>query len=240
MTNTMQPKKSKQKIYFSEETENAIISYNSTADEHIRNKIYNQYIHYAFDKLVENTIHTYKFYYFDVPYEDVKQEVISFLIEKIHRYQKENGKAFSFFSIVAKHYLIAHNNNNYYLQQKRRDVESIDSERNVINEFIKENYNEDRHDFMDEFVLFLEKYMDELFIKYIDLQIADAVKDLFKSRKNIENYNKKALYILIRERTNAKTQQITSVINKIKKYYIQLYSIYNEHGTISNISMDDL
>jgi hypothetical protein len=233
-------KKSKQKIYFSQDTEDAIILYNSTSDEHIKNKIYNDKIRYSFDKLVENTIHTYKFYYFDVPYEDVKQEVVSFLIEKIHRYDKINGKAFSFFSVVAKNYLIANNNANYYYRQKKSDVESIDSERNVINEYIKENFNEERHDFIDEFVIFLEKYLNNLFIKKNEIEIADAVKDLFKNRINIENYNKKTLYILIRERTNAKTQQITSVINKIKVYYIKLYSIYTENGTISNITMDDL
>jgi hypothetical protein len=233
-------KKSKQKIYFSQDTEDAIILYNNTSDEHIKNKIYNDKIRYSFDKLVENTIHTYKFYYFDVPYEDVKQEVVSFLIEKIHRYDKINGKAFSFFSVVAKNYLIANNNANYYYRQKKSDVESIDSERNVINEYIKENFNEERHDFIDEFVIFLEKYLNNLFIKKNELEIADAVKDLFKNRSNIENYNKKTLYILIRERTNAKTQQITSVINKIKVYYIKLYSIYTESGTISNITMDDL
>ena len=38
---------------------------------------------YPFDKLVENIIHTFKFYHFDVPYEDVKHEVVAFLNEKI-------------------------------------------------------------------------------------------------------------------------------------------------------------
>ena len=36
----------------------------------------------AFEKLAENIIHTFKFYYFDVPSEDVKHEVVSFLYIK--------------------------------------------------------------------------------------------------------------------------------------------------------------
>lgn len=233
-------KRTKKKVYFSQDTENAIVLYNNTQDIHIRNVIYNDHIHAAFDKLAENIIHTFKFYHFDVSHEDVKQEVISFLIEKINKYSQDKGKAFSYFSIVAKNYLIAHNNNNYYLKQKKRDVSTIDTERNVVNEYARSKHNEETHDFTDEFVTFLENNIEKLFIKQKDIEIADAVKDLFKHRENIENYNKKALYILIRERTNGKTQNITLVINEIKNIYIKLYSLFKESGNIKHITVDDL
>ena len=51
------------KNYFTQETEDAIVLYNTTEDIMARNKIYNQKIKYAFFKLTENIIHTYKFYY---------------------------------------------------------------------------------------------------------------------------------------------------------------------------------
>lgn len=236
----MRKKKTKQKVYFSQDTENAIVLYNNTEDEDLKNSIYNKHIHAAFDKLAENIIHTFKFYHFDVSHEDVKQEVISFLIEKINKYSQDKGKAFSYFSIVAKNYLIAHNNNNYYLKQRKRDVTAIDSERNIVNEYARAKQNEESHDFTEEFVFFLEKNIDKIFIKQKDMEVADAVKDLFKNRENIENYNKKALYILIRERTNVKTQNITAVINSIKKIYMKLYSIFNETGSIKNVTVNDL
>lgn len=236
----MSRRKTKQKVYFSQDTENAIVLYNNTENESEKNIIYNNHIHAAFDKLAENIIHTFKFYNFDVSHEDVKQEVISFLIEKINKYSQDKGKAFSYFSIVAKNYLIAHNNNNYYLKQKKRDVSAIDSERNIVNEYARAKQNEETYDFTEEFIFFLEKNIDKIFIKQKDMEIADAVKDLFKNRENIENYNKKALYILIRERTNVKTQNITAVINTIKKIYLQLYVIFNETGSIKNLTMEDL
>jgi hypothetical protein len=236
----MNKRKPKQKVYFSQDTENAIVLYNNTENESEKNIIYNKHIHAAFDKLAENIIHTFKFYNFDVSHEDVKQEVISFLIEKINKYSQDKGKAFSYFSIVAKNYLIAHNNNNYYLKQKKRDVSAIDSERNIVNEYARAKQNEETYDFTEEFIFFLEKNIDKIFIKQKDMEIADAVKDLFKNRENIENYNKKALYILIRERTNVKTQNITAVINTIKKIYLQLYVVFNETGSIKNLTMDDL
>lgn len=233
-------RRKKQKVYFSQDTENAIVLYNNTTDEELKNSIYTNQIHAAFDKLAENIIHTFKFYHFDVSHEDVKQEVISFLIEKINKYSQDKGKAFSYFSIVAKNYLIAHNNNNYYLKQKKRDVSTIDSERNIVNEYARAKQNEETYDFTEEFINFLEKNIDKIFIKQKDMEVADAVKDLFKNRQNIENYNKKALYILIRERTNVKTQNITAVINTIKRIYLQLYLIFSETGSIKNITLDDL
>jgi hypothetical protein len=236
----MSRRKTKQKVYFSQDTENAIVLYNNTENESEKNIIYNNHIHAAFDKLAENIIHTFKFYNFDVSHEDVKQEVISFLIEKINKYSQDKGKAFSYFSIVAKNYLIAHNNNNYYLKQKKRDVSAIDSERNIVNEYARSKQNEEAYDFTEEFIYFLEKNIDKIFIKQKDMEIADAVKDLFKNRENIENYNKKALYILIRERTNVKTQNITAVINTIKKIYLQLYVVFSETGSIKTLTMDDL
>lgn len=238
---TKQPvKRKKQKRYFNEDTENAIVLYNNTESYAEKNLIYDQYIHRAFDKLAENLIHTFKFYHFDVPHEDVKQEVISFLIEKIGKYSQDKGKAFSYFSIVGKNYLIANNNSNYYLKQKKRDVEQIDLERNVVNEHAKSTFNEEIYDFTEEFVEYLEKNIDKIFMKQKDIEVADAVKDLFKNRQNIENYNKKALYILIRERTNVKTQNITNVINIIKELYLKLYSIFRDSGDIKNVKVEDL
>ena len=96
------PRKAKKKQYFTQETENAIIRYNNSKDPVIRNRIYNEHIKTPFEKLAENIIHTFKFYYFDVPSEDVKHEVVSFLYMNMHKFTEGKGKAFSYFSIVAK------------------------------------------------------------------------------------------------------------------------------------------
>ena len=101
------PKKRRKrsKRYFTKITEIAINAYNGCDDNQLKNKIYNRFIHYPFDKLAENVIHTYKTYYFDVPYEDVKASVVAFLNEKIHKFNGENGRAFSYFTVVARNYL---------------------------------------------------------------------------------------------------------------------------------------
>ena len=80
MSKTATPVKKKKKTkhyYFNQTTENAIIRYNKTDDAALKNTIYKEHISYPFDKLAENIIHTFKFYYFDVPSEQVKHEVVS-------------------------------------------------------------------------------------------------------------------------------------------------------------------
>lgn len=237
-TELVKPKK--QKAYFTEKTENAIVRYNNSEDATEKNIIYCTEIHAAFDKLAENLIHTFKFYNFDIEYEDVKHEVVTFLVEKINKYSPEKGKAFSYFSIVGKNYLIANNNYNYHYFKKITQIDAIDTERSVINEILRENVKEEKSDFFDLFVQYFDMNVDKLFTKQRDLEIADAVIDLFRHRQNIENFNKKALYILIRERTNVKTQNVTSTINKIKKIYSNLYHHYNNNVDILTIEAKEV
>ena len=90
----MPRKKAKSRMYFTQTTENAIIRYNGSKDSFLRNKIYNEHIAYAFDKLAENIIHTFKFYYFDVDSESVKHEVVAFLVLNMHKYDPTKGRAF--------------------------------------------------------------------------------------------------------------------------------------------------
>ena len=228
-------KKKNSKNYFTEETENAIVEYNLTTSSHDRNKIYEQHIKYPFDKLAENIIHTFKFYHFDIPYEDVKHEVVAFLNEKIDKYTQGKGKAFSYFSIVAKNYLINHNNNNYNRFKNTDALEAVDARRSVVNELIRETDVEHKREFMDVFVEYIDSNINSLFKTKEEIQVADSILELFKQRHNIEEYNKKALYILIRERTGMRTQYITKIVNQLKRMYFLLYEDYKITGNINPV-----
>jgi hypothetical protein len=236
----METKRKKQNIYFTQDTENAIIEYIKCEDKDLRNKIYTEKIHPAFYKMAEIMIHRFKFYNFDVSHEDVKHEVVTFLHEKIDKYKEGNGKAFSYFSIVAKNYLIAENNKNYYQYKKKYDVETIDRERNVVNEHLRSEFIDEQSDFINIFVNLMEKYLPLIFTKNRDIQVADSIIYLFKTRDNIENYNKKALYILIRERTGVKTQYITNVITQVKNIYMRLYQEYCDGTNIIDLDWYNL
>ena len=79
-------KKKKRKVYFGQEVQDAVVEYNSSTDDSERNQIYGTRIHAAFDKLAENIINTFKFTYFDDPFQDVKHEVVTFMVMNMHKY----------------------------------------------------------------------------------------------------------------------------------------------------------
>ena len=121
LTKRGQPRRRKPKeprIYFTSDTEEAIIEYLASNDQVFRDKTYKDRIEYAFYKLSENIIHTFKFYYTDSDtIEELKHEVITFLLEKLHLYDQSKGKAFSYFGTIAKRYLIVYNEKNYKLME---------------------------------------------------------------------------------------------------------------------------
>ena len=221
-------KKKKRKVYFGQEVQDAIIEYNSSEKSSEKNIIYGKRIHAAFDKLAENIINTFKFTYFNDPFNDVKHEVVAFMVMNMHKYDHTKGsKAFSYFSVVAKNYLILHNNNNYKKLKSHDKIDILDKHRNGDS-----NYESDFITLTNEIIEYFDKNMNTIFKKNRDLKIGYAIVDLMKQRDDIENFNKKALYILIREMTNVETAHITSVVNTLKKHYKKLLNIYHKEGSI--------
>jgi hypothetical protein len=102
------PKKPGSKNYFTQDTEDAIVLYNNTVDPVLRSKIYEDRIHYAFFKLTQNIIHTFKFYHTEVEnLEHLQHEIIVFLLSKIHLFNPQNGaKAYSYFGTIVKRWCI--------------------------------------------------------------------------------------------------------------------------------------
>ena len=228
----MPRKKAKSRMYFTQTTENAIIRYNNSEDSFLRNKIYNEHIAYPFDKLAENIIHTFKFYYFDVPSEQVKHEVVSFLVMNMHKFKEGKGKAFSYFSIVAKNYLILNNNNNYKKMKSHRGLDILDFKRNLSSESQVVDDKETYEVFTEMMLDYWENNLPNIFKRQKDILVADAVLELFRRSQNMENFNKKALYVLIREMTGSNTQHITRVVNVMKRYYKRLFKEFQSTGSI--------
>ena len=228
------------KYYFDQNVEDAIIAYTQEPNQTLRDKVYKEFIWKAFDKLAENIIHTFKFYYLDGSHSDVKHEVVAFLIEKMPKFTKGKGKAFSYFSIVAKNYLIINNNKQYARMKQKTAISKIDTDRNITNELFREERVTEIKDFFDEFIEYWEVNLFRKFSKTRDRQIADALLELFRIRENIENFNKKALYIMVREMTGVKTLYITKVVNTIKRSYQVLYPLYKQHGSIFRIPPEEM
>ena len=134
-------------MYFGTPAQDAIIAYNKCKNVKERNKIYNAGIKYPFEKLAENVLNTFKFTYFDVPKSDVKKEVVSAMVEKIHMYKEGKGKAFYYFTIIAKNNLILNNNGNYKRWQKNQLISEMPQTWNPENDFNETQQNEEYSEF---------------------------------------------------------------------------------------------
>lgn len=223
----------KEKIYFSKKTEEAIIEYNKEVDNTKRNEIYETKIKYSFEKLVENIFNTFKFTYFDNSPLEIQKETVSHLVSNIHKFEAGKGKAFSYFSIVAKNYLIFHNNNNYKRYNQHVDISETPSESSVCLQTEDAHHKDvQTQEFMKLLVNYWEKNVSKIFTKSKDLNIAYAVIELFRNCDRIENFNKKTLYLYIRELSNCKTQQITKIINKMKNYQNLIVKNYCDNGSL--------
>jgi len=83
-------------------------------------------------------------------------------------------------------------------------------------------------------VKFWDDNLTELFTRKKDIRVAAAIVEIFKRRDNLEIYNKKALYILIREMADVKTQYITKVINVMRRIYREKWEQYQHSSSGSN------
>jgi hypothetical protein len=226
-------RRKKSKNYFTQQTEDAIVLYNNTSDSEMRSKIYEREIHYAFFKLTQNIIHTFKFYHTEVEnLEHLQHEIITFLLSKIHLFDPTRGaKAYSYFGTIVKRWLILYNTKNYNKKIKKVEVDVLMGEKSThtysMGDDVAQN---DLSKYIELFVAYTTENIFELFPKKNDAQIADAILELFRKRETIEVFNKKALYIYIREIIDVKTPKITKIADKLHDIFKSQYIFYLENG----------
>lgn len=226
------PKTPKNKMYFTLETEEAIIAYNKSESLRERNQLYVEKIKYPFEKIAENVLNTYKFSYFDDGPSDVKREVVSQMISKIHMFQEGKGKAFSYFTRMALNHLILLNNSNYKRYKQNDLISAMPESWNPAEDTVALETDSNHIEFRNMMLDYWDKKLNSVFDKKRDIQIADAILELFRRVDYIENFNKKSLYLLIREMTGHKTHYITKVISIMKVHQDKILEEFLNTGDI--------
>jgi hypothetical protein len=87
--------------------------------------------------------------------------------------------------------------------------------------------------FMDAYVDYCYDNLNYIFTNPTDIHVADSVLHIFETRENIEDFNKKALYIFIRERTGLETTNITRVIKTLKQIYETKFLEYEQSNFVN-------
>ena len=230
----MAKRKKKSNVYFTKDTENAIVAYNNAATPEEKDKIYHKEIHYAFFKLTENIIHTFKFYYTEVDnIEHLQHEVICFLLSKIHLFDPSKGaKAYSYFGTITKRYLILQNQKNYKKRVDKAPIEDLYKDDNHSYTIDDPTVQEQLSKYIDLFTTYVTENIYDLFPKSKDAEVADAILELFRKRESLDVFNKKALYIYIREMVDVKTPKITKIANQLYAIFKDNYIFYLDNGYV--------
>lgn len=307
--------------YFTQETEDAILKYNSLDDDREKERIYQKYIHFPFFKLTQNIIHTFKFYHTDVErLEHLQHEIIVFLLDKIHLFDQGRSldrrfkklvdesnheeeyiegefqefidyskkvtreqtkafaeykgyegklkrkigmhmipKAYSYFGTIVKRYCITYSNKNYDKKINKVSVNDLHKSISDLDYFtpsfsslandsnadllISEiDLNQDLEElpgykekdklswFIDRYIEHCDKNLEKYFYDKEDQQIADSILELFRKRDALDVFNKKALYICIREMVDVTTPKITKNARILGNIFKEKYQIYLDHG----------
>ena len=206
--------------YFTKIHENAIIEYASTDSRAKRSELYIEFIGPAFNEMVDKIVYTYKFN--NLPNIDyLKDDCKLWLITILDKYDpNRKSKAFSYFSVITKNWFIHKVKQNSKKLKRDLQYEDLTSETD-LKELVTENsYESDREQREFWFHLFEEmKNWEQLKLKENEKKVLDAIKILFESVDQIEIFNKKAIYLYMREITGLNTKQIVNNLNRIRKKY---------------------
>ena len=207
--------------YFTKDHENAIIAYNNTECLNERTELYIEFIQPAFSEMVDKIIYTYKFT--NLPnIEPLKEECKVWLTTVLDKYNPDKGsKAFSYFSVITKHWFIHKIKKNSSKTKKEISYENMIQEANHEKLIINRNYyieQREQKEFWYSLMTEINRW-DSLNLKENEKRVVEAIKILLNSAEEIEIFNKKAVYLYLRELTGLNTKQVVNNLNKLRDKY---------------------
>ncbi len=226
-----QKKRRKKNHYFTKDHENAIIQYTKSNCIRERTELYVNWIEPAFNEMVDKIVFTYKFT--NLPNIDyLRDECKIWLMTVVDKFDASKGsKAFSYFSVITKNWFI----HKVKRQQKRnqREIDYDNLSKNYEEKYLStdESYITEREEleFWNSFYKELKSW-DSSQMKDNDLKVYKAINILFESKEDIEIFNKKAIYLYLREITGLNTKQIVNSLKKFRKKYYNFKSDWEKGG----------
>lgn len=227
------PKKRRKRtknLYFTKVHEEAIIQYASTECNRVRTDLYVRLIGPAFNELVDKIVYTYKFT--NLPNIDyLKDDCKIWLTTILDKYDpNRKSKAFSYFSVITKNWFIHKVKKNSKSLKREVCIEDLSVQNADQETLIVENDYESIRQ-KREFMFHLKNEIDnweKLNLKDNERRVLDAIKILFESVEDIEIFNKKAIYLYIREITGLNTKQVVNNLNKMRARYRDFKTKWNE------------
>ena len=222
-------RKRKKNLYFTKVHEAAVIEYARSTDLRRKTVLYETLLQAAFSEMVDKIVYTYKFV--TLPnIDELRDECKIWLTTILDKFDPEKGhKAFSYFSVITK---------NWFIQQVKKNAKKARREVNYENvyqetenpQFVTHNpYHASRE--KDEFWTMLLGELEgwkQLDLKTNERKVLLAIEDLLNNIEDIEIFNKKAIYLYLREISGLNTKQIVSGLSNIRRRYAEFKKGWNE------------
>ena len=218
--------KSKKNDYFTQATHDAIREFQNTEANSGKHKIYVENILPAFNKLAENLIFIHRFAKTADSFDRLKNDCVTFLYETLHKFDPDRGtKAFSYFNVVAKNWLIIQSKKQ--AKQVRRNISLEDIQENQGSELaqhaaFKVAAVQERNMIKRESKADLEKMLHEIKNRLRtekENSCIDAIISLFERVDDLELLNKRAVFIYLRDISNLSPKQLSVTMSTIRKHY---------------------
>lgn len=217
-------------LYFGPEVDVKICEYVKETDPAIKNSIFERDIRPALVKLIDSQMYLYGFYKIDDP-DLLRNEALSNLYEILPKFDSTKGKkAFSYFNVVVKHWFIWKiREKNRRLKQQSENFYGID------HDIVKSNPSmvlASHEDLLIEKEFWLELFRDmdkwrPLLKKKQEIQVLDAIVFLLQNPGLVSIYNKKAVFLYIREMTGLTMKQVNHNMNRLKELYLTFRERFN-------------
>tara|TARA_R100001015_G_C4635196_1_gene203994 strand:+ start:343 stop:891 length:549 start_codon:yes stop_codon:yes gene_type:complete len=170
--------------------------------------------------MVDKIVFTYRFTTLpDI--DDLREECKGWLVTILAKFDPNKGsKAFSYFSVVTKNWFIHKVKKNKKRLEREVSFESVDYdlERDLIDKGQSYQDEKERKELMRHLKMEMETWKVD-FSRESEKKVYDAVIVLFESADEIEIFNKKAIYLYLRELTGMNTKQIVTQLNKMRSRY---------------------
>ena len=220
------------RLYFTQVHEDAIIEYNNSTDFKRKTELYETLIHPALDEMVDKIVYTYKFT--SLPnISELQQDCKVMLVTILHKYDPSKGsKAFSYFSVITKNWFIAQVKKNAKKNKREVSLENYLSMEQIggTELYAEDEYhlNREREEFMGLLREEIDSW-DSASMRPNEKKVYEAIKTLMQNADKLEIFNKKAIYLYLREITGLNTKQIIAQLSKMRLKYSDFKTRY-ENG----------
>jgi len=213
-------------LYFDAETQKAIEQFQLNTAVSSRHEIYLSKIMPAFNKLVESLIFIYGFASPNEPIEHMKNDCVTFLYESLHKFDSSRGtKAFSYFNVVARNWLIISSKNRQKKAKRFISIEDLKSgssrELEVFNDKHIGATPEDKIIESDHRNVILEvmKKIKCNLNRPHEHACIDAIVTVFDQIDDLDFLNKRAIFVYVKNISNLNQKQLGSAMSVIRKQY---------------------